>query len=187
MTAGKSIYLFDVDGTLTPARQNVSTEMWEFLKKLKEKVPIAVVGGSDFAKIVEQLGGDQNQLLSTFDYIFSENGLISYHGQKQLPAESINKALEKINYKMSSTFVSSKGNDKCESIGRSCSQAERDQFVAYETKEPVRLKFVEELRKRFETYNLTFSIGGQISIDIFPSGWDKHIGKGCSGDIHFRR
>lgn len=29
------------------------------------------------------------------------------------------------------------------------------------------------LREKFSDYGLTFSIGGQISFDIFPNGWDK--------------
>lgn len=58
-------------------------------------------------------------------------------------------------------------------IGRSCSQAERDEFVEYEKKNPIRKQFVETLKNKFPNYNLTFSIGGQISIDIFPNGWDK--------------
>jgi phosphomannomutase len=32
---------------------------------------------------------------------------------------------------------------------------------------------VEVLRKEFADLNLTFSIGGQISFDVFPKGWDK--------------
>lgn len=29
------------------------------------------------------------------------------------------------------------------------------------------------LRERFAHLNLTYSIGGQISFDVFPQGWDK--------------
>ena len=32
---------------------------------------------------------------------------------------------------------------------------------------------VEALRKEFPDIGLTFSIGGQISFDAFPTGWDK--------------
>jgi phosphomannomutase len=32
---------------------------------------------------------------------------------------------------------------------------------------------VEDFRKEFADLPLTFSIGGQISMDIFPHGWDK--------------
>lgn len=36
-----------------------------------------------------------------------------------------------------------------------------------------RKKMVETLRERFATFGLTYSIGGQISFDVFPKGWDK--------------
>ena len=32
---------------------------------------------------------------------------------------------------------------------------------------------VQELKTKFEDYGLTYSIGGQISFDVFPQGWDK--------------
>jgi len=37
----------------------------------------------------------------------------------------------------------------------------------------VRKAMVETLQKEFAEYNLTYSIGGQISFDVFPQGWDK--------------
>ncbi|KVH89143.1 Eukaryotic phosphomannomutase [Cynara cardunculus var. scolymus] len=37
----------------------------------------------------------------------------------------------------------------------------------------IRAKMVEVLREKFAHLNLTFSIGGQISFDAFPQGWDK--------------
>lgn len=36
-----------------------------------------------------------------------------------------------------------------------------------------RPKFVELLKEKFADLNLTYSIGGQISFDVFPKGWDK--------------
>lgn len=34
-------------------------------------------------------------------------------------------------------------------------------------------KMVKVLQTQFAEYNLTYSIGGQISFDVFPQGWDK--------------
>jgi phosphomannomutase len=68
----KKLLLFDVDGTLTPARQvrilsvslptranmslqSASDEILDLLKELKKKVVIGFVGGSDLVKITEQL------------------------------------------------------------------------------------------------------------------------------------
>ena len=58
-------------------------------------------------------------------------------------------------------------------VGRSCSQQERDQFYAYDLIHKVREKMVTYLNEELKDLNLTFSIGGQISIDVFPTGWDK--------------
>ncbi|KAH0165256.1 hypothetical protein KCU82_g6744, partial [Aureobasidium melanogenum] len=45
-----TICLFDVDGTLTPARRTVSPEMLALLSQLRHKVAIGFVGGSDLVK-----------------------------------------------------------------------------------------------------------------------------------------
>ena len=51
-----TLVLFDVDGTLTPARQDASQEMLDLLATLRTKVAIGFVGGSDLIKQQEQLG-----------------------------------------------------------------------------------------------------------------------------------
>ncbi len=49
---------------------------------------------------------------------------------------------------------------------------------------------VETLKKEFAAYDLTYSIGGQISFDVFPRGWDKtyclkHLETEGFSEIHF--
>ena len=51
-------------------------------------------------------------------------------------------------------------------IGRNCAQNERDEFEKYDKEKGYRKLFVETLQKEFKEYNLTFSIGGQISFDV---------------------
>lgn len=58
-------------------------------------------------------------------------------------------------------------------IGRNCSQEERDEFERYDHIHNVRKTFVEKLKQEFAEFDLTYSIGGQISFDVFPRGWDK--------------
>ena len=46
------------------------------------------------------------------------------------------------------------------------------------------------LKEKFPDYGLTFSIGGEISFDIFPNGWDKtyclrHVADEGFSEIHF--
>ena len=72
------------------------------------------------------------------------------------------------------TFIEyRKGMINLSPIGRNCSQAERNQFVIWDRDEKIREKFVTALRENFSDTSLQFSIGGQISIDVFPRGWDK--------------
>lgn len=54
----------------------------------------------------------------------------------------------------------------------------------------MRKAFVAVLREKFADYGLTFAIGGQISFDIFPHGWDKtyalrHVADEGFEQIHF--
>jgi len=49
---------------------------------------------------------------------------------------------------------------------------------------------IKALQEKFPNYGLTYSIGGQISFDAFPNGWDKTFALGRVADeafeeIHF--
>lgn len=70
-------------------------------------------------------------------------------------------------------------------IGRNCSQTERDEFEAYDKIHGVRKTMVEVLQKRFAHFGLKYSIGGQISFDVFPVGWDKTYCLRYLQDHHF--
>ena len=80
-----TLVLFDVDGTLTPARKTISQEMQSVLSNLREKVVIGFVGGSDLSKQKEQLG---DSVLSDFDFCFSENGLTAFKNGIELKSQS---------------------------------------------------------------------------------------------------
>ena|SRR3990167_3448633 len=58
-------------------------------------------------------------------------------------------------------------------IGRNCSYDERIEFNQYDAEHNVRKKMIENLQQNFADMKLTYAIGGMISMDIFPSGWDK--------------
>ena len=58
-------------------------------------------------------------------------------------------------------------------IGRNASQAEREAFEQYDQQHQVRATMIAALRAAFPAAGLTYSIGGQLSFDVFPTGWDK--------------
>jgi len=75
-------------------------------------------------------------------------------------------------------------------IGRNATIQERLDFQAYDNEHQIRTKFVKALQEEFPSYGLTFAIGGQISFDVFPTGWDKtyalqHVENEGFEEIHF--
>ena len=56
-------------------------------------------------------------------------------------------------------------------VGRNASVAERNAYNEYDIANDIRPTMVTELKKAFPDYGLTYSIGGQISFDVFPTGW----------------
>ncbi|RCK56707.1 Phosphomannomutase [Candida viswanathii] len=201
----KTLVLFDVDGTLTPARLTISDEMKSTLEKLRKKVVIGFVGGSDLSKQVEQLGPN---VLQDFDYCFSENGLTAYKLGKELASQSFinwigdekyNKLVKFILRYLSDidlpvrrgTFVEFRnGMINVSPIGRNASTQERNDYEKYDKEHHIREKMVDALKKEFPDFGLTYSIGGQISFDVFPTGWDKtyclqHVADEHFENIHF--
>lgn len=182
------IALFDVDGTLTAPRKGVTPKMLEFMQELRKVVTVGVVGGSDLVKISEQLG---KSVTNDYDYVFAENGLVAYKGGQLIGTQSLKSYLgdeklkEFINFTLHyiadldipikrGTFIEFRsGMLNVSPIGRNCSQEERDEFEQYDKVQNIRPKMVSVLREKFAHFNLTFSIGGQISFDVFPQGWDK--------------
>ena len=184
----KTIVLFDVDGPLTKARNKIDQATHDALEALKKKVCVGVVGGSDLHKITEQLGTD---MIASLDYTFSENGLLALKKGQPLAKASIKDYLGEDNLKKlinfclryiadldipikRGTFIEYRnGMLNISPIGRNCSQEERDEFERYDKEAKVRETFVKVLDEKFADLKLKFSIGGQISFDAFPIGWDK--------------
>lgn len=182
------LFLFDVDGTLTPSRDKAPEETIHMLKELKKRVTVGFVGGSDKAKQEEQIG---DNLLELFDYGFPENGTIFYENGKLISSSSLLEFLGEDKYKKlvnhllkylseiecpikRGTFIELRQSMlNLSPIGRSCSREERKEFKKFDDKEKVRSKLCEKIKELCNELGLHASIGGEISIDIFPKGWDK--------------
>ncbi len=177
------LVLFDVDGTLTPARKAATPRMLEFLSQLRQHVHTGMVGGSDLSKQVEQLG---EGVLHMFDYVFPENGLRAYKDGAPIGKTSFLEKLgeeryqELVNFvlgylstlkipKKRGTFIEFRtGMINVSPIGRNCSQEERDEFEQYDKAHNVRAAMIAALQAKFPDFDLKYSIGGQISFDVFP-------------------
>ncbi|CAM9309347.1 unnamed protein product [Choristocarpus tenellus] len=181
--------------------------MEEFIAELRKRITIGVVGGSDLAKQKEQLG---ENVMENYDYSFSENGLVAYKNGEPIGSQTISAHLGEDNLKkiinwvlryMSEidipvkrgTFIEFRtGMMNISPVGRNCSREERNSFEKYDLEHNIRSTMVKKMKEEFADLNLTFSIGGQISFDLFPTGWDKtyclqFLGEGKSeyDEIHF--
>ncbi|WWC58370.1 uncharacterized protein I303_100910 [Kwoniella dejecticola CBS 10117] len=199
----KTICMFDVDGTLSLARQQAKPEMFATLAKLREHCAVAFVGGSDLNKILEQV-----RSLELFDFGFAENGLVAYKLGQPLAAASFIKHVGEEEYKKMvnwilrylsevdvpvkrGTFIEFRnGMINVSPIGRNASIQERIDFEKFDKVHGIRADMVTKMEQEFVHLGLTFAIGGQISFDIFPQGWDKtyslrHIEPEGFDTIHF--
>lgn len=58
------------------------------------------------------------------------------------------------------------------------SAKERDDFEAYDKQHNIRKTMIAALKENFSHLDMTYSIGGQISFDVFPTGtsWSLYFG-----------
>ena len=143
-----------------------------------------------------------------FDFAFSENGTTAYRKGRLISQNSFietigeEKYTELVNYllhyladlnipKKRGTFIEFRNSMiNVSPIGRNCSYPEREEFEAYDKEHNIRKKLCADLEQKFPNFGLKYSIGGQISIDIFPIGWDKtyclgHVMPEQFDEIHF--
>jgi phosphomannomutase len=183
--------------------KTITDDMRAFMKRARQVCTLGIVGGSDFNKIKEQIG---EEVLSEYDFVFGENGLDAYKNGDLLATQSLKAWIEEkkmqkfLNHVLvyiagldipvkRGTFIEYRnGMLNISPIGRNCSYAEREAFNEYDKEHKIRETMVSHLREEFKDLGFTYSIGGQISFDVFPVGWDKSF---CLqflkdfDDIHF--
>jgi len=193
--------LFDMDGTLTDARQPVTEDVLHTLAKISPGVKRYLVTGSDFSKVEEQMGSEN--LLKLFERVYSCNGTRVWNCNLDMDDESRSYEPELIHKTSLLDFYSeadvthivnillataAKTHTKIKTgtfvewresqlnfsvIGRNCTPAQRADYVIWDSKSGEREKIIKYLRQEFKGWGLSFRLGGQISIDITREGWDK--------------
>ena len=147
--------------------------MLQLLSQLRHKVAIGFVGGSDFAKQQEQLGGASIPVTTMFDFCFAENGLTAWRMSKPLASHSFIKWIGEDNYKKlvrfmlhyladldipikRGTFIEFRnGMINVSPIGRNASVQERNEFEIYDREHKVRAKFLQAVKDEFPDLGLT--------------------------------
>ncbi|MDR0291617.1 MAG: HAD-IIB family hydrolase [Elusimicrobium sp.] len=177
----KHIYVFDMDGTLTPARLPMTQEFAEWFRVFAAENSVYIVSGSDAAKIKSQLPED---IFNGVDGIYASMGNEFYKQNEKIyrkdfePDPRLLVMLEEYrkNSRYPGRFFSNYIERRCgmvnfSVIGRDCPYEEREKYKFWDDKYGERINMQKELIKYFP--DLDISLGGNISLDIVPVGYGK--------------
>jgi phosphomannomutase len=174
------IYIFDVDGTLTPSRQPMTEEFLEFFNGWSKRYPFYLVTGSDLDKTKEQV---PDFILERANSVFTCCGNEMWVDDEQVYSKEFKPPNNLLTYlgeqiRMSETPVVSTNHRENRGsmlnfsvVGRDCTLDERQQYFERDKESGERERIVQSVRDGWN--ELDAVIGGQISIDIYPKGNDK--------------
>ena len=181
------IYIFDVDGTLTPSRLKMTEEFQKFFGKWSEENKFYLVTGSNIEKLQEQMCFYDieaegiftccgNQFWKPDPSIVNISAELIYDNKFKV-SKKLNKLLGTI---LSNNQYPVKTGNHIEDrgsmvnfsiVGRNCTLDERLQYFTYDNEKGERKIIANTIKEKFP--ELDAVIGGQISIDIYPKGKDK--------------
>jgi phosphomannomutase len=176
----RKVFIFDVDGTLTPSRRRMTEDFARFFDSWSKENTFYLVSGSDLDKIKEQI---PIAYLDRAEGVFTCGGNKFYiddeliYENKFKPPETLLTYLG-FQVKISDTPVKSTNHREDRDamlnfsvVGRNCTLEERQQYFEYDKKTGEREKIAAEVKRGWPGIDAV--IGGQISIDIAPIGNDK--------------
>lgn len=176
-----TIYVFDMDGTLTPARSKMEASFALLFNTWQQTHICFIASGSDYKKITGQM---PPFVISSFAGIYSSMGNvlntpkgISYK-KDFTPKQELLQTLE--NYRKNTLYPGKLYNNYIEKrigmvnfsvLGRDCPFAEREKYAAWDKKANERQNIKQALQASFPEYEI--SVGGAISVDITKKGCGK--------------
>jgi phosphomannomutase len=173
-------YLFDVDGTLTPSRLSIDPEFKQFFLNWIKGKKVYLVTGSDYSKSEEQLG---REILESVTLCYNNAGNLHCSEGKEIyklewtpPQELLdflNQLLKESPYPVrAGNHIEHRiGMINFSVVGRDCTYEQRLDYNRYDNEKQERKRIIELIMKKFP--DLEASIGGQISVDIYPKGKNK--------------
>ena len=181
------IFIFDVDGTLTPSRLPMTEEFQKFFKEWVKKNKFYLVTGSDLLKLQEQMCFYDieaeriftccgNEMWEPDPHTVNTSANLVYSHKFNIPDDLLKyleDTLDSSDYPIKAgNHIEDRGSMvNFSMVGRKCSLQERKDYFKYDELTGEREKIAKYIRDTWE--DLDAVIGGQISIDIYPKGKDK--------------
>lgn len=179
----KKTFIFDIDGTLTPSRDQMDPlfKIWfkDWLKRGKKEVYFA--SGSDYPKTQEQVGND---ILDQVDAVFScagnaiyNRGILKYQSNWTLKDTQIQWLNEQL---FKSLFVGKAGRHienriglvNFSIVGRNADKEQRKKYVDFDRQVNERHRIAREFNELFIGVAVA-QVAGETGIDIMEPGKDK--------------
>lgn len=173
-------YVFDVDGTLTHARKEMTPEFHEwFLNWMKGK-NVYLVTGSDRPKTIEQIG---TKIVDSCNMAFQCAGNDVWRKGVPIAQTNFNEPddmIEWLNNELTNSRYPNRWGNHIEKrvgvinfcvAGRNMPEEERDEYFHWDKAMGERLDISERFNNQFPGFEA--SIGGNTSLDIFLKGRNK--------------
>jgi len=186
-------FVFDVDGTLTDARQPIDPKFEEFMHEFTGMHTCYICTGSDRLKTIEQIG---EKLTNKFTRAYHcsgnhvyENGIEIGRTDWQLSGDEytfLSTALENIPYteKTGNHIEQRVGTANFSICGRNSNLAQRKRYAIWERVHNTRHTVAQQFNRLFPESEAL--VAGETSIDIFKKGHDKsQVRKHIKGEIIF--
>ena len=174
------VFVFDVDGTLTPARETIDPDFESWFYEFCQNNDVYLVSGSDRPKTLEQLG---HRVYDSCSGVYQCNGNEHWYRNRRVksngwkPSYELKHFLEnkqhhsKYPFKTGNHLELRTGMINFSTVGRDANQKQRAAYYEWDNKHKEREAIADEINRKFKDLNA--SIGGHISIDIYPKGADK--------------
>jgi phosphomannomutase len=178
----KTIYLFDIDGTLTPPRQPIDDEFAGIFLDWMEKDSneVYLVTGSDIKKIRHQIFEELlNRCAGVFCCVGNQlykKGKLIYENKFNIPRgliEDLEIYLTETTYpvRTGNHIEKRPGMINFSVVGRNANLLQRERYSTWDMRTREREDIVDYVTNNYPT--LAVAIGGVISVDIYPVGKDK--------------
>ena len=187
----KKVILLDMDGTITPPRKPIETEMIVQLDSMiADGFELGIVSGSGIDYMDEQLGSwNKWNKDCKMVHKFPVNGTQGLDMRNEYTESDWNWLIHDIEaadhrmrlslggryIRVPDKIIEYRGSaiNWCP-IGRDASHKMRKRFVGLDYAFDLRLNFLNQMKTRPLFHSKTvIKLGGQTSFDIYPSGWDK--------------
>lgn len=183
--------MFDVDGTLTPAKSKIVKQFQKEFTSWMIGKEVYIVSGGSFPRLIDQLG---LEIIESTSGVFSCMGNAFYQKREQINYSGLNEwnlvyenkfilpknltrslrsyvAKSEYHTKTGNHYESRTGMVNFSVVGRNATAEQREEYTKYDIITNEREQIATKLRAKYT--DLDFVIGGAVSIDIFYKGNDK--------------